>query len=134
MGHITKKYNIIKKLASGSEGSIYKISYNNKICILKISHVLKKDLKKTLSSRIWREIDFANHMNNKYPDHFMKLYVHEIIDNCREKYFIMNLDDFTSLKLKKQYEDLLKSGYCSLKVYSYVDDNLYNMIKKINIS
>ena len=69
-----------KKLGFGMVGTTYlaKDKDNNKYA-LKIEHVLPKDIKKSLASAIWREIEFANTMGKKYPDQFMKVYDYKII-------------------------------------------------------
>lgn len=64
---------IIKKIGKGMHGSVFLVEdtiTNNKYG-LKIEQVFKKDIKESLSSPIWREIEFSKTMSNKYPLHFI---------------------------------------------------------------
>ena len=128
-----QKYKIVEKIASGSEGTVFKATYKNKIYAVKITNILKKDSIESLKSPTWREIYFATTMNKKYPLHFMKLYDHEISHNCREQYFMMKIDDINPPELRKKYINLVKSGVCSIKVYTYVDFVLSDMLDKLTI-
>lgn len=128
-----EKYKIVKKIASGSEGTVFKAKYKNKTYALKITNILKKDAKKSLASPTWREIYFATIMSKKYPNHFMKLYDHDIVSNCNKQYFKMNIDDIDlSPRLRKKYVNLVNSGFCSVNVYTYVDFTLSEMINKLS--
>ena len=69
---IIKKYEIIKKINSGGQGSIYKIKYKNIIYALKIEKILENEIKKNYKSIYWREIEFAQTMNKKYPEKAQK--------------------------------------------------------------
>jgi hypothetical protein len=71
----------LEKISSGSEGTVYRVKYNDKIYALKISNILKKHTKKNLKTPFGREIYFAKHMHKIYPLHFMKLYYYKISRN-----------------------------------------------------
>lgn len=120
-----KDYEIIKKVKSGGQGSIYKIKYKNIIYALKIEKILETDIKKNYKSIYWREIDFAKTMYTKCPDLFMKLYDYDIIKNCN---FTLenpyNIERITNMN---------KSIYCSRKIYEYVDTTLDKMLDKLKI-
>lgn len=128
---------IIKTIGKGMHGTIYlvKDNKNNKYA-LKIEPVFKKDIKKSLSSPIWREIEFAKTMSKKYPNHFTKLYDYKIVNDCKHT---QNLDlDFVNAMPKAQqafYKKLYASPYCSIKLYSLIDmtlDDLLNSWKKFD--
>jgi hypothetical protein len=128
------KYTVISKISIGSEGTVYKVIKNNKYYAMKISHILKIDIPKSLESIHWREIDFANNLNKKHPDHFMKLYDYDIINNCNKKYFTMDVENINPIEVRNSYINLLNSGYCSRKIYNYVQYDLNNHIEKLNLN
>lgn len=78
-----KDIKVIKEIGSGMIGTTYlvKDKKNNKYA-LKIEKIFEKDIKKSLKSNIWREIEFSNNLGKKYPDQFMYLYNYQIIKNC----------------------------------------------------
>jgi len=122
-----------KLLGKGMIGTTYLITIKNKNYALKIEHILKKDIKKSTASPLWREIEFATTMGNKYPEQFMKLYDHDIIDKCEHKQkYAYDLKVFGSKK-QKEFEKLAKSPYCSRKIYSLVDYSLNDKLKKLNL-
>jgi tRNA A-37 threonylcarbamoyl transferase component Bud32 len=120
-------YKIIKKIETGGFGTVYLVKKDNKEYALKIEKILESEVKKDLSSPIWREIDFATNFANLYPDQFMQLYDHDIIDNCQ------HYQEYTgNKKEKKEYmENRIKSKYCSRKIYSLIDIELRKLIPKL---
>lgn len=121
---VLHKYKILKELGNGMNGTTYLASHNNKKYALKIEKIFEKDIKKSTSSPTWREIEFCKYMNKKYPDQFLTLYEHEIINNCEhEQKFSIDIKTF-----KKSVQNTLieknKSTFCSVKVYSLVDTTL----------
>jgi hypothetical protein len=88
------------------------------------------DVKESLQSPIWREIYFAKILGKKYPQHFMKLYDYKIDDKCYLKKYGLA---FTWKNLPKQqqkyYNTLYKSSYCSIKLWSYIDTTLRDLLK-----
>jgi hypothetical protein len=122
---INMKYEIIKKIKSGGQGSIYKIKYKHKMYALKIEKVLETEIKKNYASVYWREIEFAKTMNNKYPDLFMTLYDYDIIQDCNFK-----LDNPYNIE---QINNMNKSVFCSRKIYEYIDVTLDKIINKLKL-
>jgi len=129
----------IKKIGKGMHGSIYLVKdKNNKKYALKIEPIFKKDIKYSLSSNVWREIDFASTMYKKYPDHFMKLYDYKIDNVCNHEQDTkeFNFDEMSESQ-KNFYEKLYASKYCSVKLWTLVDmtlDELLQSWKKFNKS
>lgn len=123
---IIKKYEIIKKINSGGQGSIYKIKYKNIIYALKIEKILENEIKKNYKSIYWREIEFAQTMNKKYPDLFMTLYDHDII-----KDYNFTLDNPYNIE---KIKTLNNSIYCSRKIYEYIDITLDKIIDKLKVN
>jgi serine/threonine protein kinase len=119
-------YKIIKKIGFGGQGTVYLVKYENKFYALKIEKILDKYIKKSLYSPIWREIEFANKMNKLHPLGFMKLYEHDIIDNCD-----FTLDNPHNIE---RINELNKSSFCSRKIYEYVETQLLKIIDKLNIN
>ena len=117
---------IIEKLGSGNYGNVYLVEYNNNKYALKIEYIEEKDVNNNLSSNIWREIYFAENFAIKYPDFFMNIYSHDIIEKCKE------------IKTNKQIfidknDNVKKDYYCSRKLYSLIETTLSKLnIKKIN--
>jgi hypothetical protein len=110
-------YKIIKKLGSGQFGTTYLVEKDNKKYALKIEKIYKRDMKKSYKSDVWREIDFATTLSNKYPEQFMTLYEYDFIDNCK------HTQKYDESFLEKFFERT-KSKYCSRKIYSLVDTTL----------
>jgi hypothetical protein len=117
----------------GGTGTIYlaKDDKGNEYAY-KISKMLPKDIKKSLTSEYWREIDFANNVANKYIDHFMYLYDSKIDNTC--KYNIIKEDDFIELDkfskmYKKQYA-IYHSKYCNIKLWSLIDQTMKEYFEK----
>lgn len=126
-------YKIIKTLGHGIYGTTFLALKNNTKYALKIERIKEKDVKKSLSSPSWREIEFTKKMSKKYPEHFMTLYDHTIIDNCTHKQkYPINIK-----KLPKEFKDeittLSNSPYCSIKIWSLVDYTLQQKLKKLTL-
>lgn len=122
---------IIKKLGSGMFGTTYLVTYKNKKYALKIEHILETDVKKNMSSPTWREINFANTMGKKYPNHFLTLFDYDIIDTCEHtQKYSMDIKN-----VPKQFQtiikNLAKSSYCSRKLYSLIDITLQQILNKL---
>jgi serine/threonine protein kinase len=126
--------NFIKKrtLGRGMVGTTYLVIIKKKYYALKIEHVHKKHIKKSLSSPIWREIEFARNMSKKYPDHFMKLYDYDIVDSCKHIQKYAYNPKIFSKKLQKEIKLLAKSPYCSRKIYSLIDHTFKDKLHKLN--
>ena len=120
-------YKIIKKIETGGFGTVYLVKKDKKEYALKIEKILESEVKKDLSSPIWREIDFATNFANLYPDQFMQLYEHDIINDCNHH------QEYTgNKKEKKEYmENRIKSKYCSRKIYSLIDIELRELMPKL---
>lgn len=128
------KATIIRKLGNGMCGSTFLISLKKKEYALKIEKIAKKyALKKNLSSREWREIDFSLNFANKYNHQFMTLYKYDIIDDCKHVQEYPNDLKNYSAHVQKIFTEKNKSNYCIRKVYSLVDTILNDVIDKLNI-
>lgn len=110
-----------KELGRGNYGVTYLAhdTKKNKYAY-KIEKIIPKDVKKTLKSSYWREIEFAKNCANKYPQQFMHLYDSKIDTDCKHK---QNTDQNTDstiilLDIEKQLES---SKYCGIKLWSLVD-------------
>ncbi len=127
-------YKIIKELGHGGYGTVYKVVKNNEYYAMKIEHVYKDNIKKSLKSPIWKEINFANYFGKKYPDQFMKLIDYDFITNCKYKQKPpAHIEILKSGTLKNKYIKLYKSPYCSRKVYTLVDTTLKDIKLKLNL-
>lgn len=121
-----------KKLGQGMIGTTFLVYKKGKKYALKIEHILKKDVKKSLSSPVWREIEFAKKMGKKYPDQFMTLYGHDIIDKCKHKQkYAFDLKMFPK-NLQKGIKAIAKSPYCARKLWSLIDFSLHEKLNKLN--
>lgn len=127
---------IIKSLGKGMHGTIYLVEVididTKEKYAMKVEKVLKKDIKKSLSSVLWREIDFADTLSEKYPDQFMKIYTHENKKCSYEHILDDNIWKSIHKKQLKYYKKLYSSPFCSIKLMSIVDDVLHNIIYKLN--
>ena len=120
-----------KKIGEGFIGTIYLATHKNKKYALKIEHILEKNIKKSLKSQVWRENEFANTLGKKYPDQFMILYDYKITDSCKHIQKIPNAN--LSKKVKQHLQELAESEYCIMRLYSYVDTTLENIITKLSL-
>ena len=124
---------IIKEIARGMNGTVYlaKDSKNNKYAY-KVQQIFKEEIKKDLSSRIWRENDFANTLGKKYPQHFMILHDFKIDEACKHTQswdgFPFKLKDLPKNQ-QKYYTKLFASQYCSIKLWSFVDMTLDDLFR-----
>ncbi len=118
------KYEIIKKLGSGAFGDTFLVKYKDKRYAMKIENIPEEEIKKDLSSPIWREIEFATTMHKECPNHIMKLYEYDIIENCTHKHHdpIQN-DSFhpNPKKFQEYYDKKMNSKHCLRMIYSLVD-------------
>lgn len=112
------------RLATDSRGNKY---------ALKVEHILKKDMNETYKSPIWREIEFAKTMGEKYPDQFMRLHDYKFIDDCEHKQkYAFNPKEFPP-QMQKIFERYADSPYCVVKLYDLKGIQLGKFIKR-NIS
>jgi len=126
-------YRIIRELGHGMIGTIYLVEKDGKKYALKIEHILKKDINESLSSRLWREIEFAQQMGTRYPDQFMKIYDHDVIDRCQHKQkYSISLDKLPD-KPAEEIRQLSKSSFCSRKIYSIVTTSLDRVIDQMTV-
>ena len=116
-------YKIIKKLGFGGQGAVYLTEYKNKKYALKKEKMNNNDVKKNLGSQFWREIEFITNMNKKCPNHFLKLYDYDIIDDCK-----FNLDNPRNLEI---INNMNKNNFCNRKIYELVDTTLDKILNKL---
>jgi serine/threonine protein kinase len=132
------KYTILSEIGHGMMGSVYLVKdIDSKKYAMKIEHVFKKDIKESYLSHIWREIEFAKFMHNKYPEHFMELYDNWIDSKCAHIQDWSKIGmDIKKLPLDSQiyYNKLFASKYCAVKIWSLIDLTLKDLIGKGNIS
>ncbi len=120
-----------KVLGKGMSGTVYlvKDNKNNKYA-LKIQKIMPKDVKESLSTLTWREIYYASILGKKYPKHFIKLYDYQISEKCKHKksWEEFELQDLSEYR-QKNYTELFDSPYCSIKLWSYVDMTLKDLLE-----
>ncbi len=126
------KYKIIKELGIGLQGTVYLVEdqHNDKYA-MKIEKILKSN-----KHKLWREIDFSNSMRKIKSEHFMIIHNYWLDKNCEHIQNwnkIINKNNYN--RVLEKSEILSKSNYCSIKIYSFVDLNLDDLIKqnKINL-
>jgi tRNA A-37 threonylcarbamoyl transferase component Bud32 len=134
------KLKIEKKLGSGMAGAVFLVSSTvkneKKEYALKIEKIAEKYINKDLKLRDWREIDFSINFANKYPEQFIYLYNYDIIKNCKhiqqneEPNYIEHLKKIP-LESQKYFIEKNKSNYCIRKIYSLVNNNLYNIFENL---
>ena len=132
-GKYMSNITIIKELGKGMHGTVYLVKdiYNNEYA-MKVEQILEKDMIETSKSYLWREIDFANTLSNKYPNQFMKIYKYE----NKKCDYVHTLTETQKKSLNeeaiKYYNELNESHYCSIKLTSTIDDILENIIYKLS--
>lgn len=112
-----------KLINKGMFGLIFLGSDNdNNQYAIKFSKIDKKSI-----VRMYREFDFCQEMSNKYPNHFVKFYDYKFIIDNKEmdfsEYFYL-LDE----QSKKIYDECINSEFISVKLYSYIDLTLYDLL------
>jgi len=121
-----------KQIGKGMYGTIYLgIDKQKNKYAIKIEQIFKKDAKKSLKSYTWRETEFAQTMNKLYPNVFMTLYDYKIDESCKHKQNFEGFDfKMKDLPIPQQnfYKKLWKSEYCSVKLWSYVDTTLHDVL------
>lgn len=122
-----------KKIGQGIFGSVYLAKgKNGNSYAIKIEHILETEIKQNYKYNFWREVEFANTMNELYPLHFMKLYDYKIDPKCTYKTnwdkIDVKLSDFPK-DIQKQYKKLWSSKYCATTLYSFVDTTLSKVIE-----
>jgi hypothetical protein len=129
---------IIKKLGNGMAGTVYLVNIRKKMYALKIEKIAdkfihKKDMKKDVTSREWREIDFSLNFANEYPDQFITLYKYDIIKDCKHvQEFTNNLKTFP-IYVQNIFTEKNNSNYCIRKVFSLIDNILKDVIDTFTI-
>jgi len=125
-------YKIIKKLGQGVMGTTFLVKKDNVKYALKLQRVLKKDIKQTYKSPLWREIEFSK-FTKKHPDQFIQLIDYEFIDNCSHK---QNMPKYVENMFAKKQLDAWKkiqmSDYCIKFIYELRDGVLSDIINKLN--
>lgn len=123
------KYEVIKKLGAGMFGDTFLVKHKDKQYAMKVENMPEEEIKnKDLASPIWREIEFATKMHKECPNHIMKLYEYDIIENCKHQHTKRYKSD--SLYEKDEYyENKMNSPFCLRMIYSLVDTSLEDYIK-----
>jgi serine/threonine protein kinase len=137
---IFSKIKLGKQLGKGQTGTVFLATdtIGNKYAY-KSEKILPKDVKHSLKSKVWREVDFALNVANKHPDQFMTLYGWKIDDTCIDIKYDFT-DKFYKLEdLPKSQQKYIKninaSPYCSIKLWSLIDGTLYDLVEpKLKLS
>ena len=126
-------------LGKGAFGMVYLATDEkyNKYAI-KIEKILEKDLEQSYKSIVWREIDFAQTMHKKYPNHFLKLYDWDIEKNCEhmheyekeEHSFDESENNYEENDYEENKKKLKESKYCFKRLYSFIDETLEHYLSK----
>lgn len=131
MEDICKNPKIIKKIGHGVFGITYMVKHKNKKYAMKIQKILPCQRKPSTEQNIWREIHFARKMN-KYPNQFMKLYCHKIINKCVH---IQPKPEFKPNKQLKEYLTAMNdSPYCMMLMYDLKDGVIGDLFWKKKIT
>jgi serine/threonine protein kinase len=123
--------NYNKKLGEGMYGTTYLCKYKNNKSACKIEHVLEPDINNK-KSKLWQELKFSYFFANKYPDQFITLYTHKFIENCKHKQEYIVDPKFFNSKFRNELKELAKSKVCALKIYSYVDYTLGQIMNSLS--
>ncbi len=118
---------IIEKIGNGMLGDVYKCSINNNFYALKIEKIEHNNLEYNLASQEWREIDFSESFANNYPEQFVTLCNHDIVNDDTKRDYNYNKHKL-SKKIIKKLKNKSKSKYSIRRLYSLIDDNLKNVI------
>lgn len=115
------EYKFVEKISSGLYGTVNLVKIGKKKYALKIQKILASDVKKSLKSKIWREIEFAS-FTKKHPDLFIQLHAYEFINECDHKQKIskdhlQQLDTDT----KEDWNKIQKSTHCVHFLYDLVE-------------
>jgi serine/threonine protein kinase len=113
-----------KKLGVGYMGSVYSARVDGVECIYKIE---KLDVEYDTKSPYKRQVDF-NDWAKQYPDKFMTLISHGVINTCNHK---QPLPPQVRGKFKKELEDKNKLEKCYYLVYRPILDGTIKTIKNI---
>ena len=118
-----------KKIGEGSYGKVYlAVDSTKKKYAYKIEKMFSNQIKKTLKSNYWREVEFNKHIIKKYPEQFMTLYDYKIQFPC---YYKNDKTVINGKYRKMSHKDRLNnSKYCAIKLWSLVD----GIIKELLIS
>jgi len=137
--HLIDEVTLGKQLGKGMMGTVF-LAHDKKgnKYAYKIERILPEAVKKTFKSSYWRENDFAQTLANKHPEHFMVLYDSKIDSDCKHHQdfsgFNFKMEDL-SKSLQNYYTKLKKSPYCSVKLWSIIDDTVEKLfIPKLMIS
>ena len=129
---IIQDLEIVKELGRGVHGVVYlAVDTKNIKYAIKVEKMMHRDVRKSLSSPYWREIEFAETMNKLFPDHFLKLINYEIKQDCTFDHMTPELmEKIKSKPTHKQqyYEKLFASPFCSVKVWSLIDLTLQELL------
>ncbi len=131
--NIFQKIKIVSTIDNGIFGIVHVVENenDNKKYALKIQKINKNDIRRNYSSKVWREIDFAKHME-KYSNHFMKLYNYTFIHDSTYKQQINENMDSWGKNIKKEYLKLQESNYYIKFLYELKDGNLKSIIYNLN--
>lgn len=114
-----EKYKIIKELGIGRQGEVLEVEKNNKKYAMKIQKYKLESKNRDYSKLIWREIEFLEYMNKKYPFWFLNMIEYFFDDNCIMK-----------------SKEMLENKTCMIKIFELLDGDLskiFNTLSKEQI-
>jgi adenylate kinase family enzyme len=123
-----------KEIGSGANGTTYLVSNkNNEELILKIERTDVYNESEQLSSEYYRQVEFDENIAKKYPNNFMILEKHGIIDNC--DYIHPRIEEFKKDMEPdriKRFDRKNSQPTCYYLLYSpYLDGELKTVRTKI---
>lgn len=124
------EYNRIKFISEGAIGKVYLVTKNDKKYAMKIEYISGLN-----DIALKNELHFVEKVASKYPEQFMQLIDHKIIQNCIED--SPKIPDWFDEKEKEYFINLRKSKLCVKKIYTLVNTTLnkipINKLKKAEI-
>jgi len=112
-------YVIDKFLSEGLMGKVYLAhkKNGNKKYAMKVEYISGKD-----DRYLRNELQFVRKVAQKYPEQFIQLVDHRIIENCQAE--APPLKEWVTGKEREWFVKLRSSGICVEKVYSLIDTSL----------
>jgi hypothetical protein len=122
-GELIKRAKLISSINSSFWAEFYLVEdINGKKFMLKREHVPTIEMEYTLASPIWREYEFCKNLGEKYPQFFLKLVDHRIVNKCS---FELIRPDYAykiilnNPEMKKRVDLVDNSTHCFDKLFEY---------------
>ena len=121
---------ISKSLSSGFIGNTYVGKFNGQNCLVKLSHILEKDLQTNPFNILNAFDEFAR----QYPNHFIKLISFNVIKDCKFKHTVPKWIKENPEK-NKWYVKLHSSNVCIQYIYlPILDGTLLQWYKEQSVN